>query len=795
MMLSPSAALVTVVMLGDPTPSNMTDELKEIFGHESFAFCHDKGLALFPMEREYCEVVGKSNDLCPALPEVCKNDLPKDFKWTQRGRQRLGREGADYGPKDDRPDDGEETDGSGNGQRGDGKSGDSAGNGSGKDGKDGKGSGKDGKGSGKDGKGSGKDGKGGSGKDGKDADKESTSGKDEKPSDAASPPREEPSPPLEVPGWVAGFFRVLFYALVAGLVGLIGYYIFKNLMKGREDKEKPDDEPEDAGETRDAPVAARGPVETDVDRLLARARAAAQRGDFKQAIEDSYAALLRRLEGDGIIDLHPSRTNGDYVRSLRDKEDLRQAVRGIASDVEKVQFGSEAPNPTLFESVYRRVLPLCGRIATLAFLLLGVGSVSSCESMRAPTPLGDDVLLVGGSSVKKGGATGTGLAAVAEFLEKRDIDTTFVLSKDQSPKGGAKGIVLMPGAKVDRAQWKALRAWVKEEGGTLILAGHRSDVRDDFGIEYAPSAGPGVIKTVPGSVYEIYGHQIVLPYAAQLKGQPQRWETILVRGTESYAMLNGDYATSGGGRIVVFADDRLFANVAMALGDNASYLANLLSRCGVKDLEFWDSIRGSGGGEDGGANGSGEGSGSGSGSGEGEGADDPIESIKNARLLPIMLQLLALVLLFVLWKGTRFGTPRDPKEESRRAFADHTRALGMTYARANASRHASGLFSVWAIDRLRERLLGGTRGGLTPLAEAIAARTGRPMGEVMQVLLEATGARDEVAPPSSFRPGVAAHAPGPPTSGSARDFWIMEELSRYLAATKSAPKTRGRARR
>ncbi|MBL8743346.1 MAG: hypothetical protein JNK04_19680, partial [Myxococcales bacterium] len=368
---------------------------------------------------------------------------------------------------------------------------------------------------------------------------------------------------------------------------------------------------------------------------------------------------------------------------------------------------------------------------------------------------------------------------------------------DQTAKGTAKGIVLMPGAKVDRDQWKALRAWVRD-GGTLILAGHRPELSKDFRIDVAASAGPGPIRPVSGSVYDAYGHELALPYVSQLTGTPARWETILTRGKETYALLNGGSDAVGEGRIIVFADDRLFSNLAMALGDNASYLTTLLKRCDVKELEFWDSIRGSSGGGSGSGSGDDsdggeDGEGQGQGSGSGEGAENPIDSLKNARLLPIMLQLLALVLLFVLWRGTRFGTPRDPKEESRRAFADHTRALGMTYARANASRHASGLFSVWAIDRLRERLLGGARGSLSQLAEAIAQRTGRPMGEVMQVLMEATGARDEVAPPSSFRPGASAAPPaGPPQSGSARDFWIMEELSRYLAATKSAVKARGK---
>ena len=47
----------------------------------------------------------------------------------------------------------------------------------------------------------------------------------------------------------------------------------------------------------DAAAAAARQMETDVQRLLDRARAAAARGDFGAAIEDAYAALLRKLEG------------------------------------------------------------------------------------------------------------------------------------------------------------------------------------------------------------------------------------------------------------------------------------------------------------------------------------------------------------------------------------------------------------------------------------------------------------------------------------------------------------------
>ena len=69
------------------------------------------------------------------------------------------------------------------------------------------------------------------------------------------------------------------------------------------------------------------------------ANSAAAHGDFARAVDDTYAALLRRLDGDGLIEIHPSRTNGDYVRRLGDRPELRAAVREIVREVEGVQFG------------------------------------------------------------------------------------------------------------------------------------------------------------------------------------------------------------------------------------------------------------------------------------------------------------------------------------------------------------------------------------------------------------------------------------------------------------------------
>lgn len=798
-----------LLFAADASNHEIRDQTQTIFEDTDYNYCHDENLALFPLDKEYCEVVTKPNRLCPALPEVCENELSADVKWIPKGRMRYGREGKDYGDQQHRPgEDGGSGDGNGHGSG----AGDGSGNGSGNGSGDGNGNGASGHG-GKGGKGGtgggdkGSSGKGGN-RDTKPKNPDTDPGKPENKPEKPPPPPPPPPEPIELPEWVAMVMRVLFYVLAAAFIGGIVYFIVKNLMKGKEEVDDGDEKKVAEETPEETPQAPRGPVETDVDRLLNRARAAAERGDYKQAIDDAYAALLRRLEGDGVIDLHPSRTNGDYVRSIRDRAELRSAVKGIATDVERVQFGSEAPSHPLFDSIYRRVLPLVGRAALLALLFFGAATQASCDATPVPpaalSARGSHTLAALLGSEKRGGANPTGLQAVIALLEKNDLDVTIEHPKDDE-LGDKKVVVILPGTALDKDSWKALRRWMKNQGGVVVMFGWREPLLEDFGIGY-DAVGENA-DVVPGPMSPMLQGELrlKLPHVGKLVvppapvGSAYRYATppvtVLLQRVpagiaepEPYAAEVNDPAKVGSGKLVVFADDRLFANIALALGDNASYLVQFFKRLPSDELQIWDDRNGGGGGgSSGGADGE-----SAQGEGEGEGGPgNPVDSLARAHLLPIILQLIALVLLYLLYRGTRFGTPKDPKEQSRRAFADHARALGLTYARGKAARFVTGLYAVWALDRLRERLLPGRRKGLTPLAEAIAARTGRPIGEVMQVLMEATGARDEVAPPSSFRsfdPNDAARA----QQQQQRPFWVMEQLEYYLAATKPQKTTRGK---
>ncbi len=211
---------------------------------------------------------------------------------------------------------------------------------------------------------------------------------------------------------------------------------------------------------------------------------------------------------------------------------------------------------------------------------------------------------------------------------------------------------------------------------------------------------------------------------------------------------------------MAFADARLFQSVALSAGDNPAFLLTLFREM-PSSVVLWDAL-------------------------SGRGSSTPVEAIDRAHLTPLVLQLFLFFGLLFLYKGVAFGRLREPAETSSRRFADHVRALGQAYARANASTHVVGLYSAWALDRLRERAKMTGRSGLVPIAEALSAQTGRSEAEVMRVLLEAHSAKEEAIPASAAR---ASQVPSRPPAKSADDgsrgpdFSLMQKLDSFLSGS------------
>jgi hypothetical protein len=329
-------------------------------------------------------------------------------------------------------------------------------------------------------------------------------------------------------------------------------------------------------------------------------------------------------------------------------------------------------------------------------------------------------------------------------------------------------LVLLPEASLDEEAWKDVLAWVKQKGGHLVLAGVSPLPAE---LEQHLAADPDAstsVRVSPGLRW--LGHpEISLPPGAQILPDDVDGGVRVLEGP--VLIRNGSTVMTersfGEGKVVVVADERLFTNAALVASDDATLALAVLYRSSIapeREVELCDAWTGAG-------------------------AQTPMESVSHAHLTPVVLQLFALVGLLFLWKGRAFARFRDPPAEGRRAFADHARALGVTYERSHAARHVTGLYAVWALERLRERVHRAGRQGLIPLAEAIAARTGRPEGEVMAVLAEAAGARDEAAPPSSFRPeghrDRIRDRKKKKKDTSEPDLKLMRELQSFLEATGS----------
>ena len=504
--------------------------------------------------------------------------------------------------------------------------------------------------------------------------------------------------------------------MLAVAIGLIVRAIIKNSVDGKDplDPVEEDDKPK---VDEEALAEMKRIIETDVERLLRLAREAAARGDYEAGVELAYAASLRRLEGQALIDMHESRTNGDYVRGLRrSNPDLARALREVARDVERVQFGSRVADAALFQSLMNRVMGIVGRAMAVALFCLTMGSNLSCVEETVGPPPAEQAFL-------RGGYAPTGSRAILEILRSKGKDASYREKGLDDLDSGGDAIIILPGGGPDDDEgWDELFDWASEDQHLLILAG------------LIPPKKLLAIDIIDSGAAEdeLFGAG-EFAYAMSSLSTPVPTHTALdVSSAFASPLLVRDYPASevyaakrefSDGTVMIFADMQLFTNVAMAAGDNAELMLLLFeNHYRIELVDPWIET----------------------------GSKNPIESMANAKMTPLLLQILALMVLFLLWKGRAFGTLRDAVEEKRRSFADHVRALGLQYARARASNHALGAYSHWAIERLRDRVPRGKQRSIEELSEMLAARAGMPASAVHQVLSQAQAASDSSAP-RSFR--------------------------------------------
>lgn len=574
-------------------------------------------------------------------------------------------------------------------------------------------------------------------------------------------PKKDPTTVRVNPG-LSSFSQMLMWALAIGGLLMLIWSIVRNRGTGRDEEEEVHVDQSPLDPELPPGDAARRIIETDVTRLLERARQNAGRGEYRLAVNDLYAALLRRLDGDGLIEIHRARTNGDYVRDLRDKPQLRGEVRSVLRDVEHVQFGDTEPSEPVYRRILDKVKPLVTRqLGGLILAFLMGATLGGCD-------YGDD---------EHEGLAGldtspTGIRAFIQILRRQDVDAhhrTRTLEQLRKKEEGA--MFLFGDVAPSDEEWDELLAWTKE-GGTLIIATGRDDLPARLGIDVVlgevDSESDTYLEFVDGYEYRYEGLTLRTPRYGRLEANPNNYRIsqMIVRPLQSqgedvmedefgeyYAAPSELYAarvSQGLGEVIVFADPMLFENASMAVEDNAYFATDLLTDFGgeIEIIDEWT----------------------------GTGAQNPLQSIENSAMTPVILQLLAFMALLYLWRGIAFGRLRDPATRGRRAFVDHVHALALQYAKARASRHVLGMYTTWVLERLRDRVAPGTQRSLHGLAQAVAARTGRPEAEVMRLLVEAHSLRES-----------SSHASGVYTARK-HDLELMRELTRLLSASKRSRK-------
>jgi hypothetical protein len=377
------------------------------------------------------------------------------------------------------------------------------------------------------------------------------------------------------------------------------------------------------------------PVESDAERLLALARQAAAAGQPGQAIDHAYAALLRRLEADGLVRVEKWRTNGDYLRDLRNKPDLRQKVAGIVRDVEILQFSDTPPSPDAFEGLFARIVPLVQG----ALVLLLMMALSACGVRRGPEP-----------------DSPSGQSAVRRLLEKAGVPVEHRLKAIDKMAGFDGALLLF--REPEPAEWDLLLGYVKGGGGLVIAA--PMPLPSSLGVKRAPF-GSGKPMRVHEDYREVIGdYTLQLPRPGCLEGAGSK-----LAGTDqcSYAVQVKDEK----GAIIILGDGQLFENVSLAAGDNAAFMVSLLElirRPGI--VQIVDDMTG-------------------------QSSPNPFVSLARAGLALLLLQMAFLMALWFWHRGRAFGRRHEPPPPARRAFVEHVRAVGAQYAKANAFSHVSNV--------------------------------------------------------------------------------------------------------
>ncbi|MEQ9498673.1 MAG: DUF4129 domain-containing protein [Deltaproteobacteria bacterium] len=580
------------------------------------------------------------------------------------------------------------------------------------------------------------------------------------------------------------------YTLLAIIVAILVFVFAKSLKDAgweRSEIDLAEDEIDEAALDLQSLPEARSHV------LLKLSERALARGDREEAAILLHLAVLRHLDDEGLAQYHPSKTNGDYLRSIRRHKPLAALFRGVANETERVRFGDGLVDENRLRELIaegRALLvpnsqppaPFAGA-ATLALLAAMSVTLQGCpqqdEDSRAfysHAPAGMSAL------VPTLRAAGLHPKVLLEPLTEVPLDVDVIVFRTSASRTGKIPKDLVVDAILDQG----ISLVVIDDLGTakhfLPNTSTVGPIREELApveltLPIGPNASECQQRLRPASML-LENDRVVIPDGHRIAWTGEagyapiaqdRFELEpLVRTKNSTTALVGPAFTahrerSAGalsGCMYVFSDRDLFTNASLTRRENARFVGTFFGSIAGNTGHVWFADRldrwlTSGGG-----------------GGGGSAPKNPVKPLAASNMLPLLVQGLVSLGLLYVFLGAAFGPLRDRETRQHKAFVEHVEAIGRQYARCGKPglTHAATALARLVVMRNRERVRGD--GGWAAVAHELSEKHDLPEGDVRAALRLGIEGKSELGAPRHDDPEPASER-------------MLQTLSRLLGGRRA----------
>lgn len=481
--------------------------------------------------------------------------------------------------------------------------------------------------------------------------------------------------------------------------------------------------------------------------ILRRARSSMDAGEPERAAKLVQLALLRYFDDTGLARFHPSRTNNDYLRSLKAQPDLARLYRAVATQTDRARFGDGRADP---ERV-RAAVEWAERSVRNPASLRPVNVVAGLA--LALLPLGAGCSGCGESSKPFYSHAPDGMAAVPALLRHAGLVVDIErVTFDDVPEDA--GVVLLTTSAAGFTRWADLPIdGLLDRGIALVILDDSGEAERFLPVtltstataELRPAVSlaladevlcnvdlPALDSSLPAGGAKIPAGRTMTATAAtehRVSMAPVLLHRHRPEQVVAYAAARvADDGTELPGCLFVFSGPDLFTNASLTREANAKLvvgfvasLLNLGERVVILDRIDPRNTQ-----------------------------DSVARTIGEARLLPLIAHAgVWLVALFIA-AGAAFGPLRDPARRQHKAFVEHVEAVGRHWSAAGpvGHRYAARILARRVVTQHRHAVRGGA-GGWAALAKHLATKHDLDERDVRAALRLGAEATTELGPPGA----------------------------------------------